>query len=197
MSNPIAASTIPAQAFRFLELAPLSSFADGTPEAAAASEVYPEALRMSLEVADWSFASRLVTLTEATVLDGDMVDPDLPHASLLPDDCVAIRRVHGLDVSWRVDQTYLRCTEAQTLRVRYTSLVKNEARLPATFRTAVAAQLALLLAGTYLTTRTKQVDLQDKLRETMGMALRQDARNASPQSAWADDFAYWDREAVR
>lgn len=197
MTNPIAASSIPAQAFRFLELAPLSSFADGTPEAAAAAEVYPEALRMVLEVADWSFASRVSVLTEATLLAGDQPDPDLPYVYLRPADCVALRRIHGLNVEWRLDQTYLRCTEAQTVKVRYTTFVQNEALLPATFRTAVAAQMAFLLAGIYLSTRTKQADLSNKLRELIQMALRQDARNASPQSAWDDDFGYWDREAIR
>ncbi|WP_284262469.1 hypothetical protein [Roseicyclus amphidinii] len=197
MTPPIAASTIPAQAFRFLELAPLSSFADESPEAAAAAAVYPEALRMALEIAEWSFASRIVTLPEAQLLAGDAADPDLPHVYLPPPDLVALREVHGLQVQWRLDMGYIRCTEPGPLRIRYTSLIQNETRMPATFRTLVAAQMALLLAGAYLTTRTKQVDLESRLERLTGLALRQDGRNASPQSAWDDDHEYWDREAVR
>lgn len=197
MSQPFAASSIPAQAFRFLEQAPISSFADGSPEAAAAAAVYPEALRMVLEVAEWSFASRIVQLTEASLLDGDQADDDLPYVYLLPDDCVALRHVYGLQVSWRRDMTYLRCSQPGGLRIRYTALIQNEARLPATVRTAIAAQMAVLLAGTYLTTRTKQADLRDVLTNAMGAALRQDGRMASPQSAYAEDGDWWDREATR
>jgi hypothetical protein len=193
-----AASTIPAQAFRFLELDPISSFADGAPEAAAAAEVYPESLRMVLEVAEWSFATRLAQLAEADLLDDDVADDDLPHVFVLPDDCVAVREVLGLDVAWRLDQTYLRCDTGGPLKIRYTALIQNEARMPATVRTAVALQMAVLLAPRYMQTRTKRADLVEQLREAMGMALRQDARNASPQAVHDDAWAgRWDLEATR
>lgn len=197
MPQPISASLIPAQAFVFLQLAPLSSFADDSTEAADAARVYPEALRMVLEMAEWSFATRIALQTEADLLEGDQPDPDLPHVYVLPDDCVALRHVYGLQVSWREDQTYIRCTQPGTLRIRYTHLVANEARLPATFRTAVALQMAVLLSGKYLTTRTKAADLRADFDQALARALRNDGRKASPQPAYDEDDFWWDREAVR
>lgn len=192
-----AAASIPEQAFRFLELEPISSFADGSPQAAAAAETYPEALRMVLERAEWSFASRVAQLAEAALNEGDVADDALPHVFVLPDDCVALREVIGLDVAWRVDQTYLRADAAGPLKIRYTALIQNETMMPATLRTAVALQMAMLLAGRYVQTRTKKADLVSQFDETLRLALRHDARNASPQSAYDDWGGYWDREALR
>lgn len=197
MPQPISASLIPAQAFVFLQLAPLSSFADDSAEAADAARVYPQALRMVLELAEWSFASRIVQINEAELDGTEQPDPDLPHAYVLPDDCVSLRQIYGLDVAWRLDEPYLRCTEPGPLRIRYTRLITNEARLPATVQTCVALQMATLLAGKYLTTRTKIADLKNDLAEAVSRALRNDGRNASPQSAYDEDHGWWDREAVR
>lgn len=179
MPLPIAASTIAAQAFRFLELSPISSFADDTPQARDASEQYPLALASCLSACDWSFASVLASL--AQVIPGPTVAPDatLPYLYALPGDVVTLREVGDFNTRWRRDREGLRADQAAPLVIRYTGSIENEAALPATFQTAVALALAVLLAPRWLETQSKAEALKADAARLLKQAMREDARMAS------------------
>ena len=179
MPIPVAAANIVAQAFRFMEVTPPSSLADDSDKAAAAQAQYPIALAMCLETADWSFASVLVNLPLMTLPDTAAADPDLPYAYALPGDLVLLREVHDGTAKWRRDAIALRADEPAPLRIRYTGTVAAESRMPATFQTAVALQLAILLGPTWMTTASKVEALISRLGNTLTEAKRQDARMAS------------------
>lgn len=198
MSDPIAASTIAAQAFRFMELGAISSFADDSEQASAAAEQYPNALDMALETYDWSFARHLVTLSPATLGEGEIADPDLPHAYALPADCLALRNIHlGDCFAWRIDGRLIRADRADGLTIRYTRRITRETDLPRLFQVVVSYQLAILLAPRFIGSRTKLNDLKADLQNAFDVATRADAHTASharldglgPQPDWA-------REAV-
>ena len=196
--SPIAASTIASQAFRFMELSAISSFGDDTPQAQAASEQYPIALKICLEQQDFSFARRLVTLPEASLPEGRAADPDLIHVYKLPGDCVKLRSVTDNTVSWRSDDEYLFADRAGGLPLRYTRLITNEAVLPGLFQTAVAYQLAILLMPTYVGSRTKRSEIKSDAAEALALVKQNDARTAS-EDRWdgGDSHVDWVAEALR
>lgn len=186
MAFPPATAAIVAQAFRLMELNPVSSLADDSTEAQEAAEQYDIARRMVLEAADWSFASRYAVVPE--IVGGaaaPATDPDLPHAYALPPDCLAVRQVlptagAGLgEIRWRRDAEGLRCDQELQIALRYTADIRDETTLPATVQTGLAMQLAVLLAPRWVTTRTKIADLQTGLQRSLQQALRADADQAS------------------
>lgn len=183
---PAAAASIVAQAFRFMELAPPSSFADDTPQAQDAREQYPLALQASLEANDWSFASVMVFLPEATEPEALEFDPDLPHLFKLPGDALVVREVGDRHTTWRRDRGGLRADEPGPLRLRYTGRITNEAALPAAFQHAIAFRLAVLLAPRWLGTSGKIEALEDRAARALRMAARQDSGSASPAS-WSGE----------
>jgi hypothetical protein len=203
MSQAIATSGIVSQAFRYMEMAPVSSLADDSEEALAASEQYPVALRMCLEQADWSFASILRDLPETVPASGGaaMSDPGLPHVYALPSDLVVLRQVgdaHDVGLQWRVDRAFLRANRSGPLLIRYTGTIQNESLLPALFRDAVALQLAVLLMRRWVPTHTKHQGLREQLRDQILQALHADARSASAQSHDPlHNPGDWLREATR
>lgn len=199
MPLPTAAASISAQAFRFMGLDPISSFADDSPQAQAAAEVFGEALRVVLEVAEWSFASRVVQLGPAELADpDDIADPELPHVYVLPSDLLALREVLAIEPRWRIDKGFLRTDQAGPLKIRYTALIDREDLIPATVRQAIALQMAVQMSGRYVQTRTKQVDLRETYAEVLGRALKHDALNASPRDAYGGRWGgWWAEEAVR
>lgn len=180
---PQATSSIVSQAFRMMELTPPSSLDDDDEKAAAAKEQYDVALRMCLEAADWSFASTLEHLPPAVLPETEAADADLPYIYILPGNLVRLHEVGDIDTAWRVDAIgeshAIRSDCPAPLRVRYTAKVENEARLPATFQTAVAAQLALLLAPRWQPTTSKISLIADQHAQLMREAIRRDARMAS------------------
>lgn len=176
---PIATSTIAAQAFRFIELGPIASFADDTEQAQAAAEQYPNAMAQCLEACDWSFASTLAFLPLATRGPTDAEDPDLPNLFVLPGDLIRLHEVGDEETAWRKDMKYLRADYAAPLRVRYTARPVNETALPATFRLAVSLALALLLAPRWLVTQGKIATLEARYQEALQTAQRQDRGTAS------------------
>jgi hypothetical protein len=198
MTTPIAASTIAGQAFRLMELGPISSFGDDTPQARDAAEQYPIALESCLAACDWSFASRLAFLPGA--LPGPQVatDPDLPHLYILPGDCLIVREVGDLCTRWRVDIDGLRADQPALLRLRYTARITNEAQLPAEFQKAVAAELAFLLAPVHLGTQNKINSLEQRAGKTLKKAMREHSRAAS-ESRYdgLEDQGDWVAEARR
>lgn len=199
---PIATSSIVSQAFRMLEVTPPSSLSDDTEKAAAAQEQYPLALRMSLEAADWSFASTLAYLPLAALPATAAADPDLPFLYRLPGDLIRLHEVGDFDTMWRVDAIggirHLRADQPAPLRVRYTADVVNEAVLPATFQTAVSAQLALLLGPRWQPITSKLELISAQHARAMTEARRQDARQAS-QARYdgLSDQGDWAKEARR
>jgi hypothetical protein len=196
--SPIAASTIAAQAFRFVELGPISSFADDTEQAQAAAEQYPDAMAQCLEACDWSFASSLALLPLATRGPTDAADPDLPNLFLRPGDLIRLHDVGDDQSAWRLDMKYLRSDDVAPLRIRYTARPVNESALPATFRMAVSLALALLLAPRWLVTQSKIATLEAKFEDTLSRAMRQDSSTASMQRYDGGPMqGDWAQEAIR
>lgn len=199
MAQASATSIIASQAFRYLKLAPISSFADDSDKARDAAQLYPVALRACLERADWSFASVVVALPEATPTDLQAADAMMPYSYQLPGDFVAMRAVGDGETRWRIDRAeLLRADISGPLRVRYTSFIDQEAKLPAAFRMAVAAQLACYLAPLHAeaTSHVEWIDAQ--LSAQMSLALRADRTSSSPQR-YDNDAAptYWADEVTQ
>lgn len=198
MTLTIAASTIVQQAFRFMEKTPPNSLDDDSEEANAATEQYDIALGHCLEQADWSFASTFVNLPERTAPSPMAVDPDLPYFYALPGDLLVIREIGTGRTKFRRDREGLRADEAGPLRLRYTARIDVEASLPAQFQTAVAAQLAALLAPKFLTTASKIAEIKNDAAMYLKRAMRADARTASDaRYDGLDDGDDWVAEATR
>lgn len=177
MSDPIAASTIAAQAFRVMEMRPISSFADDSPQAADAAEQYPLALKRCLESYDWDFARKLADLPLSD--DEAVADPDLPYIYRLPEDCVALRLIYGEGVKHRSDSEFLYADQSAPLKIRYTARITDEARLPSGFSTAVSFELAVRLSPRWVSTRTKRADLESQRNDALIQARRRENRTAS------------------
>jgi hypothetical protein len=191
MTVAIAASTIVQQAFRFMEMRNPASFADDSEQATAAAEQYDIALEMCLAAIDWSFASTIEKMPNV-VPAGVPVDPRLPYLCALPEDLVMLREVIDPAGAYRADKGYLRSEVSGPLTIRYTSKISNEKHLPATFQTAVALQLAVLLGAIYVEVQSKLDRIEARLSEAMRVAARADARTASPASyGMATDTTDW------
>lgn len=179
MPEPIATSTIAAQAFLLMELGPISSFADDTPQAQDAARQYPAARRICLEACDWSFASVIADLPEATLPAGTPPSANFPHLFRLPPDCLNVREVTTPWIDWRLDDDFLRANCAGPLSLRYTSDLTNELRFPATFGQAVTYRLAAMLAPRWVGAANRLKDLEDGAEEYLKKAMRTGARHAS------------------
>lgn len=187
MTTSIAASTIAGQAFRLMELSPISSFADDSTEAQAAAEQYPVALQMCLEASDWSFASVTCALPEIVPPAGAYVDPERPHAFTLPADICVMREVGDDFTLWQVERgRLLRASDPGPIRIRYTAQITDETQLPATFRTVVTYQLAILLAPVFLGTQSKRQLLEQDLQNGMLQCRRMFTREAS-EASWSGE----------
>lgn len=194
LPTPIAASSIASNAFRLMKLAPLSSFQDDSEQANDAREFYPVAKAMVLAANDWSFASELVALPEATApTEGTFAaDPNLPNLYELPADCVKLRDVLPETVRWRVDRKYLRADQATALTIRYTQSVAAEARMPREFQVAMSYQLAVLMAPRWVADLDKQRGLKSDLAAALEGNSRADARQAKPERLDGRDGSYSD-----
>jgi hypothetical protein len=180
MSEPIAASTVAAQAFRMMELAPISSFQDDSPQARAAAEQYPHALDMCLAGYDWSFARHLSRLGLVAELPDTWVeDPELPYLCRLPADCVQLRLVLDEGYAWRRDGEYLRTSSSTGMSIRYTRRITNEKILPSAFQTYLAGQLAALLAPIYVRTAEKISAIERRVATLQQLAIDNDSYSAS------------------
>lgn len=182
MPSPAATSTIVAQAFRLMELSPISSFADDTDQARAAAEQYQVAIDLCLEACDWSFASVLEDLPELAALpNGNASDPNLPFSYKLPGGCLAIRELGDAGTRWRRDRDLIRADQSGPLMIRYTATIATESLLPATFRAAVAWRLAALLAPLWNGTAARQQQLEGGADQSLRAAMRQDARQSGSE----------------
>tara|TARA_R110000764_G_scaffold11553_1_gene34590 strand:+ start:21797 stop:22393 length:597 start_codon:yes stop_codon:yes gene_type:complete len=198
MVTPTATSTIVRQTFRFMEVTAPSSLADGSQKAADASEQYGIALKTCLEQEDFSFARRFTTLALSDTPEGEKPDPDLPNFHPLPGDCIKLRGVRDKTIKWRIDGLYLLSDQASAVEVMYTRLITDEKRLPAMFQTAVSYQLAVLLAPTYVGSRTKRADLVSDGMTALRKAIENDANSAS-HARWDGEpgTGDWANEATR
>lgn len=195
MAAPIATSKIAKQAFIFMEMSPISSFADGSEQATLAADMYPVARDIALEEYDWSFARILTQRVMADLPPEFGPDPDLPYACLMPGDCIKLRQIYPEPSLWRLDGQVLRIDQASGVTIRYTRRIENETEMPASFQMAVAAQLAFLLSSRFVTTRTKKNDLLATYGEMLDKAKLADRQMASParydgqgrQGDWASE----------
>lgn len=197
MPVSFAASTIIAQAFGLVELSAPSSFADDSDQARDALLFYPVAIDICLEWTDWSFASRMASLPETSLPAGVAADAGLPHVYALPADCVILRGLSDPSIPYRLDERLLRADAAAPLIIRYTRRITDEAALPASFRTAVALQLAVLMAPRWLGVDAKRERLVAQLDDLQRRASKSDARTASPQPYGEAGGADWVAQALR
>ncbi|MEO1637775.1 MAG: hypothetical protein AAFU41_00840 [Pseudomonadota bacterium] len=196
MSDVIAASNIAAQAFRMMQLAPISSFSDDSDQALDAAEQYPIALNMALGFFDWSFARITYSLPEIdTVPDGIVVSEDLPNLYALPGDLIKLRKVVDDDVNWRRDGEFVHADQPSNLVIRYTRAVDNEKLLPAEFQTYVAGQLAILLGPRWMRDKVKLRELKSDIAGLRQEAIDGDVYDASPSRT--DDWPEQDDWAQR
>ena len=179
MPSIIATGTIVAQAWRYMELAPISSFDDDSEQARSAAEQYPNALRECLSRADWSFASAIAMLPEAALPQTVAADTDLPYFYQRPGDLVRLLECGDGTTRWRLDRDGLRADAPGPIRIRYTADITDEGTLPAAFQNAVALRLALLLGPRWLTTQTKMQALSKQFDFEIAQAKKHDARSAS------------------
>jgi len=193
MALSYATSTIVSDAFRQMELDPISSFAEDSEQATAAAEAFPEAMNQCLERMDWSFASKFVELSEAPSLP---VDANLPFSYVRPGDLVRLIEVQPFTVKFRLDQDALRADQGAPLTIRYMMKITDDAKLPALFKRAVALRLAANLALRWTSsTRTKY--LESAAEMAIRDAMRGDRNTASMQNYNGEDFApMWADEAL-
>lgn len=187
-----------AQAFRFMELGPVSSFSDDTPQARDAADSYPEALRLCLEACDWSFGSFSAALPEvspAMLPPGFAATIDMPYTFALPGGASRLIEVGDRWTRWRRDGALIRASDAAPLAVRYTVDTLPEDAQPATFRMAVAGRLAALLAPRWNGAAANTDQAEGRAQQLLAQAMRSDARQAasarydgrSEQSDWAEE----------
>lgn len=179
-----------------MEISPVASFAEGSPQAIALAEQYPEARDLVLESHDWS-AAREVAVLPPVEVSGQAADPDLAYSYRLPSDTLKLWRVHG-GGKFRQDGRVIRSDTADGLTVRYSRQIEREAELTPTLRAAVAYQLAHLLAPQFVGSRTKRADIETSLERALGVARTNDAHSASAHMLDEDaqDLS-WVAEAVR
>lgn len=197
MAVNLATSTIVAQAVRELERGDFSSFGDSSQIAKDLAAAYPTALGFCLAAEDWTFASKIADLPLA-VSATTPADPALPFLYQLPADCVLLRDVYNDDISWRRDGDFLRASIETGLKIRYTSKVDSEDKMPEAFRDWVSLRLAIMLAPTWLQSRTKRADLYNLSERALVDAKSHD-RVASSGRRWDGDggFSDWASEATR
>lgn len=166
------------KAFSFLELTPFSTFGDDHPFKQAARDFYPAALDECLAWYDWSFASTLKAVPEATAA---VADPDLPFAYAVPADMVQLRAVKPQDVKWRLDGGLIRADAVAPLLIRYTVRLEDIEKAPQRFQTAVAYRLAALMSPR-ISKSVNRVDvLERKAQDELRAVSFADRTAASPR----------------
>ena len=194
MPVSISTSTVVLQAFRAMELPGPSSLSEDSQEGRAAAEHYDTALDLCLEAADWSFASEVVALAQLATPAGAR-DPRLPFSFALPMQALVLREIVTAETRHRVDGRVVRCDRSGPILARVTTRLRDETAMPATFRTAVALQLAGLLAPQFVEVQSKVALLLDRQQEALARAARTDARTASPAGFMGELASDWATEA--
>jgi hypothetical protein len=194
---PQAAASIIDRAFILCEMASLASLGDDTDQVRDAATHYPEALRSCLEAHDWSFARRTVDLPEAVRPQNVPADPAYPYFYQLPGDMVRLRAVQPDRARWQIEGIYLRADRPGPLFIRYTRTIQNEQQLTATFREAVAAELALRIGPRWLGTAGKLDLIQGLARQARMDAVRDDRQTASQVSWHGGPLTDWTQDIYR
>ncbi|WP_333828291.1 hypothetical protein [Pararhodobacter sp.] len=198
MTLTISSGNILRLAFSALELGAISSFGDDSDQAMEAADLYPVALNGILESTDWSFASRVMALPPVDTIDGLVADPALPHVFALPNDVLALRSVGVTgQTRWRLDDTVLRADHGAPLPVRYTRRIENEGAIPSLVQDVIGLRLAQLMAPRWVGSPEKAARIDRRLENSLIMARRADARNASPESYTGEPVLDWVAEATR
>lgn len=197
----LATSAIIGQALRFMHLSPVVRHDPTSELLPALRDGFNDAIDELLSAADWSFASVLVTLPQA--FPTITAETDMPTLCMLPGDLVQLREVRPQGSVWRLDGSTLRTDADAPVTIRYTARITREDALPATFQTAVALQIALLLGARWAGGAVEPEDLAMLAAKTLKQAMRDDTRHASPARAVPlPDLGYgtgegdWAMEAV-
>jgi hypothetical protein len=120
----------------------LGSVDEQTPSAERLNILYPLLLQAILEKHPWSFARKTSTMAPVTT----------PHTSQytyayrLPDDCVSVIGLTDPTGHWEIFEGGQLHTSVSEAEVVYTAYIDSPAKMPATFREALACFLASDLA---------------------------------------------------
>ncbi|MEM9782736.1 MAG: hypothetical protein AAF899_09690 [Pseudomonadota bacterium] len=194
----IAASSIAQQAFRYMETSELASFGDDSDQARAAAEQFPQTRNAALARADWSFASELISLSEAQTA---VADPDLPYAFVLPSRVLKLREVKADPrPRWRIDRRLLRADMAGPILIRATVQIDDETKLPAEFQNYVSRRLAAALSPRFASAANRARLLMEAAEADFEEALLADRAQASAERWDGRDPTYsddWVGEVVR
>ena len=95
-------SAIIAQALRFMQLPPIARIPGGAELRPALADAFSAAIDDCLSACDWTFASTLAVLPAG--LPSGTGDDSLTTVSVLPSDCLAVRRVTPAGARWRIVQ---------------------------------------------------------------------------------------------
>lgn len=197
----LARSSIVGQALRFMRLSPVARHDPTSELLPALAQAFDSAIDELLSAADWSFASVLASLPRA--FPALTADADLPTLCMLPGDLVQLREVRPCEARWRIDGATLRTSADAPVIIRYTARITREEALSATFRTAVALRIALLLGARWAGSAVEPEELDYQARQQMKQAMRDDTRHASAARAMPlPDLGYgtpdgdWAMEAV-
>ena len=197
----LAASGIIGQALRFMHLPPVARHDPASEVLPALVTAFDSAIDELLSAADWSFASVLATVPQA--FPALVSEADMPTLCMLPGDLVQLREVRPCGARWRIDGSTLRTDAKAPVTLRYTARITREDALPATFKAAVALQIALLLGARWAGSTVQPEELAYLAGTTLKQAMREDTRHASPSRAIPlPDLGYaagdgdWATEAV-
>jgi hypothetical protein len=158
---------------------PITSFDEGSPQAAVLSENYDDIVNGFLSSCPWKFASRTFQLS----LHNATVDPPWMFGYQLPPDLLALRVVeaNGFPIPWELMSDVILCNVGLETPVlaKYTYRV-DENDWPKFFRLAIIATLEPLI----LRAIGERYDEADR-REKRAIALQAMARNRDTQSQTA------------
>ena len=204
LSETLEGSEIAQQAWAHIEAGEDARPDDDGEKVRATDRLYRRAVRACLGAADWSFASKLRSLTE--IADPAAADPDwtadedLPHAYAIPAGALTIREVRPDGVAWRRAGPHILADEPEALVVRFTmapvgagavaddaATAAAEADWPAEFIAWAALALARDLAPRFAGEKLAQ-QLMARADIAKRAALRVDRDQASAQD-WADHGA--------
>ena len=177
----LAASGVIGQALRFMHLSPVARHDPQSELLPALADAFDTSIDELLSAADWSFASVLAILPQASPTI--TAETDMPTLCMLPGDLVQLREVRPQGTRWRIDGWTLRSDATAPVTIRYTARITREAALPATFLTAVALQIALMLGARWAGGAVNPDDLAQLAQKTLKQAMRDDTRHASPARA--------------
>lgn len=185
-SVDLATSGIIGQALRYMRLSPVARMDPDAEVLPALVDAFDQSINTCLQASDWSFASVLVSLPLAALPAGAASDDSLIYSYSLPGDLIILRRVGDAGTRWRCDAGHMRADAPAPLTIRYTARMTREEFLPATFKTAVALQIASLLGARWAGAVIAADDIAMQASMILKQAMREDSRHAVAERALAD-----------